>query len=71
VTAPATDDPYVLPMPAGDTPVVLPRWISPGNLHPNSRYRDMVWSLAPLIDNPSTGLVRSTGRTVPYRCATR
>ncbi|SDP65511.1 hypothetical protein [Lentzea jiangxiensis] len=65
MTAPAADDPYVLPMPAGDSPVVLPRWISPGNVHPSSRYRDMVWSLAPLIDNPSTGLVSVHWKNCP------
>ncbi|MER5641583.1 hypothetical protein ABT095_32155 [Kitasatospora sp. NPDC002227] len=51
------DDPYRLPAPTPDSPVVLDRWISPDNHHPNSRYRDEVWSLAPLIDNPATSLV--------------
>ncbi|WP_426570573.1 integrase [Streptomyces canus] len=44
-------------MPAPDSPVVLSRWISTGNTHPNSRYQDPVWSLGPLIDNPSTCLI--------------
>ncbi|MFH8411302.1 integrase [Streptomyces sp. NPDC018019] len=43
-------------MPAPDSPAVLPRWIRPGNAHPNSRYQDANWSLAPLIDNPGTSL---------------
>ncbi|MFJ8510417.1 integrase [Streptomyces avermitilis] len=43
-------------MPGLDSPVVLPQWIKPGNTHPNARYRDLVWPLAPLIDNPGTSL---------------
>ncbi|MEW2248760.1 integrase [Streptomyces sp. NPDC006975] len=54
----SADDPYTLPMPAPDSPVVLPQWVSPGNRHPNSRYEELVWSLAPLIDNPSTSLFK-------------
>ncbi|MCT9111432.1 site-specific integrase [Streptomyces mirabilis] len=45
-------------MPAPDSLVVLPRWVSPGNRHPNSRYEELIWSLAPLIDNPSTSLFK-------------
>ncbi|MEZ0095761.1 hypothetical protein [Streptacidiphilus sp. EB129] len=44
-------------MPSPDSPVVLARRISSGNRHPNSRYRDPTWSLAPLIDNPGASLV--------------
>jgi hypothetical protein len=55
-TAPAETNSYMLPLPGPDTAVVLPRWISPGNTHPNARYREPVWPLAPLIDNPSTEL---------------
>lgn len=54
----AEDDPYLLPIPTPDSPVVLPKWISPGNVHPVSSYQDLVWSLAPLIDNPSTSLCK-------------
>uniref|UniRef100_UPI003F4981CD hypothetical protein n=1 Tax=Amycolatopsis sp. CA-096443 TaxID=3239919 RepID=UPI003F4981CD len=50
------NDPYVVAMPAPDSPVVQSRWISPGNTHPNSVYRDPIWSLASLIDNPGTSL---------------
>ncbi|MEU1365034.1 integrase [Streptomyces sp. NPDC005803] len=50
------DDPYTLPMPAGDTLVVLPQWIRPGNSHHNARFRDALWPLAPLIDNPGVDL---------------
>ncbi|MCX5063694.1 hypothetical protein OG895_43140 [Streptomyces sp. NBC_00201] len=32
-------DPYVLPMPTPDSPVVLDRWISPSNRHPNGPLR--------------------------------
>ncbi|MFI8834849.1 integrase [Streptomyces afghaniensis] len=49
-------DPYVLPMPTPDSPVVMDRWISAGNRHPNGRYADAVWPLAPLIDNPGATL---------------
>ncbi|MGW0545693.1 integrase [Streptomyces altiplanensis] len=43
-------------MPAADSPVVLPRWIRPGNSHPSSRYEQLIWSLGPLIDNPTTAV---------------
>jgi hypothetical protein len=66
VTAVAAEaDPYVLPVPAPDSPVVLPRWIGPGNPHPVSRYRDLTWSLAPLIDNPSTHLWKLCWKECP------
>ncbi|WP_435877691.1 integrase [Streptomyces anulatus] len=45
-------------MPGPDSSVVLSQWISPGNTHPNARYRDPIWFLAPLIDSPSTGLIK-------------
>ncbi|MFI1225931.1 MULTISPECIES: integrase [unclassified Streptomyces] len=50
-------DPYVLPMPSPDSPIVLPKWTHPDNSHPVSRYREMIWPLAPLIDNPGTRLL--------------
>jgi hypothetical protein len=59
------DDPFVLPVPTPDTPVVLPRWISPGNTYPNSHYRDPVWSLAPLIDNPGATLITIHWKNCP------
>jgi integrase len=52
----AEADPYVLPTPDPGSPVVLPKWISPANPHPVSRYQDLTWSLAPLVDNPSSNL---------------
>jgi hypothetical protein len=58
-TAPTVnDDRYALPTPTAHDLVVLPHRISPGNRHPNSRYSDATWSLAPLIDNPGTDLVK-------------
>lgn len=65
VGAAAEIDTYVLAMPAPASPVVLPQWISPGNSHPNSRYQDAVWSMAPLIDNPGTGLVKLHWKNCP------
>lgn len=52
------NDPYILPMPGPYSPAVLPQWISSGNTHYNARYNEAVWPLAPLIDNPSTTLVK-------------
>ncbi|MGW3460587.1 integrase [Streptomyces olivaceoviridis] len=59
------DDPYLLPMPAPDSPVVLPKWINPGNTHLISRYQEDLWSLAPLIDNPSTSLFTINWESCP------
>ncbi|MGW6740696.1 hypothetical protein ACWGDX_08115 [Streptomyces sp. NPDC055025] len=61
----AETDTYVLAMPGPDSLVVLPEWISPGNTHPNSRYQDEIWSMAPLIDNPGTGLVNLHWKNCP------
>ncbi|MFD3612603.1 integrase [Streptomyces atroolivaceus] len=55
----------MLPLPTSDTPVVLSQWISRGNTHHNARYRDMVWPLAPLIDNPSTSLSKILWKNCP------
>lgn len=52
----AEADPYLLPAPAPGSPVVLPERISSANPHPVSRYQDLTWSLAPLIDNPGVHL---------------
>ncbi|MFE2729057.1 hypothetical protein [Kitasatospora sp. NPDC059327] len=64
-TLAAADDPYVLPAPAPDTPVVLPQWINAGNHHPGSRFRDAVWSLAQLVDSPGTSLLAVHWRRCP------
>ncbi|MCZ4100929.1 integrase [Streptomyces sp. H39-C1] len=58
-------DPYILAMPGPDSSVVLPQWSSPGNTHYNARYRESVWPLAPLIDNPSTSLFEILWRKCP------
>ncbi|MFE9886665.1 integrase [Streptomyces scopuliridis] len=65
VATAAETDAYVLAMPAAASSVVLPQWISPGNTHPNSRYQDAIWSMAPLIDNPGTGLVKLHWKNCP------
>ena len=67
----AQADPYLLPAPAPGSPVVLPKRISPGNPHPVSRYQDLTWSLAQLIDNPGVHLWKFTGRNAPRSCVTR
>lgn len=59
------NDPYVLAPPSPLSPVVLPQWISPGNTHPNALYRDLVWPLAPLIDNPGTALAKIHWKRCP------
>lgn len=51
-TAPELD-PYLLPLPAPTSPVVLPHLVSPLHAHLNGRYADPVWSLGPLTENPS------------------
>jgi integrase len=61
------DDRYALPTPTPQHPVVLPHRISPGNQHPNSRYGDLIWSLAPLIDNPGSTLVAVQWKRCPTR----
>ncbi|WP_329316635.1 integrase [Streptomyces sp. NBC_01278] len=58
-------DPYMLPMPPPDGPVVLAKWINPGNGHPNSHYQDPIWSMGPLIDNPAAHLTRIFWRNCP------
>ncbi|WP_327172583.1 integrase [Streptomyces sp. NBC_01336] len=58
-------DPYILPVPGPDSPVVLAQWISPGNTHRNARYSERVWPLAPLIDNPGTKLIKIHWKNCP------
>jgi integrase len=53
MTVAAEHDPYLLPMPGPHSPVVGSDLVKPIHAHLNSRYRDPVWSLAPLIENPS------------------
>jgi integrase len=54
VTAAPDFDPYLLPLPAPGSPVILPHLAKSLNAHLNGRYADPAWSLAPLTDNPST-----------------
>ncbi|MFD5389758.1 hypothetical protein ACFWMG_33555 [Streptomyces sp. NPDC127074] len=49
-------DPYILPLPEPDSPVVMERWISADNTRPNSLYSDDIWSLGPLTDNPGDSI---------------
>ncbi|MQS37708.1 integrase [Streptomyces katsurahamanus] len=58
-------DPYILPLPVPGTPVVLPQWISSSNSQLNSAYQDPVWSLGPLIDNPSSPAARIFWKNCP------
>lgn len=58
-------DPFILPMPGPDTPVVGDRWITASNIHPNSRYNDHIWSLGPLTDNPGHPLHQVTWSNCP------
>ena len=53
MTAAQDLDPYLLPMPAPASPVVLPHLASSPHAHLNGRYADPVWPLAPLTENPS------------------
>jgi hypothetical protein len=53
MTAAADLDPYLLPLPAPGSPVVLPHLATPLHAHLNGRYADPVWPLAPLTENPS------------------
>jgi hypothetical protein len=52
-------DPYLLPMPLPDTPVIAPHLVVARHAHLNSRYADTSWSWAPLVENPS-GTLHST-----------
>ncbi|MCX4757845.1 integrase [Kitasatospora purpeofusca] len=46
-------DRYLLPMPESTTPVISEHLVIARHAHLNSSFGDMVWPLAPLIDNPS------------------
>jgi integrase len=53
MTAAPDLDPCLLPLPAPDSPVVLPHRARSLHAHLNGRYADPVWPLAPLTGNPS------------------
>lgn len=49
----AEADPYILPLPGPDTPVIPVQRTYPQHARLNARYGDSRWPLAPLIDDPS------------------
>jgi integrase len=53
VTTALEPDPYLLPLPAPGTPVVLPHLAAALHAHLNGHYGSPVWPLAPLTQNPS------------------
>ena len=53
MTAALDLDPYLLPLPAPDSPVVIPHRATSLHAHLNGRYADPAWPLAPLTGNPS------------------
>ncbi|MQS16296.1 integrase [Streptomyces kaniharaensis] len=61
-TAPSTSGRL---LPAPHSPVVPPQRAAGANAHLNSRFADDVWSLAPLIENPSTGTSSIHWRNCP------
>ncbi|MFE7577110.1 integrase [Streptomyces sp. NPDC057521] len=54
MTTAVESDPYILPLPGPDTPVVLPHRALPLHAHLNARYAAADWPLAPLNENPSS-----------------
>jgi hypothetical protein len=58
-------DPYLLPLPAPGTPVVLPRLAVPLHAHLNARYAAPIWPLAPLTENPSASKLAIHWRRCP------
>ena len=65
MTTAAEHDPYLLPMPGPHSPVVGPDLVKPIHAHLNSRYRDPIWSLAPLTENPSAERTKIHWRNFP------
>ncbi|MFI1522811.1 integrase [Kitasatospora cineracea] len=63
-------DRFHLPHPHPATPVVPDHLITPVHAHLNSRYAEAVWSLAPLVANPSEDL-RSVDWEELFPAATR
>jgi hypothetical protein len=53
VTLAPDADPYLISPPTPHSPVVLADRAGDLNPHISGHYRDMVWSLAPLTNNPS------------------
>lgn len=65
MTTAAHHDPYILPMPTPDTPVVLPHLALPMHAHINGRYADWIWPLAALTENPSRNKASIRWRQCP------
>jgi hypothetical protein len=68
MTAAPDFDPYLLPLPAPDSPVVLPHRASSLHAHLNGRYADPAWPLAPLTGNPSAVKLRISWERWPTAC---
>lgn len=58
-------DPYLLPIPGLNSPVVSAEFAKPMHAHLNSRYCDPVWSAAPLTETPSTVRHKIAWRNCP------
>lgn len=58
-------DPYLLPMPSPDSPVASDHLVKRIHAHLNSRYRDPVWSVAPLTEKPYTERPKISWRNCP------
>lgn len=58
-------DPYLLPMPSPNSPVVSDHLVKPIHAHLNSRYRDPIWSVAPLTEKPCSERPKIYWRNCP------
>ncbi len=65
MTTATQEDPYILPMPRPDSPVILDRYAGGMNQDQTSYYRDSIWSLAALSDNPSATRHSINWDTIP------
>ncbi|MFG2562667.1 integrase [Streptomyces sp. NPDC048496] len=65
MTSPMEADAYVLALPTADTPVIPPHLVIARHAHHNSRFGDMVWSLLPLVDDPTSKV-----RAIPWEPCT-
>ncbi|MEZ0070632.1 hypothetical protein ABIA32_006685 [Streptacidiphilus sp. MAP12-20] len=65
MTDPLEADLHLLVEPGPDTPVIPAHLVIARRAHLNGRYGDPVWSLAPLIDDPSSVLYRIPWASCP------
>ena len=65
MTTALESDPYLLPMPSPNSPVVTDDLVKPIHSHLNSRYSDPIWSLAPLTETPCTDRPNIDWRNCP------